>query len=255
MIASLLHTVVGLLGILLLYLAFFLGETDEGNLQNRLEELWIRVNDLSKTALSKQAAFLQQVSGLLSFGFDRLFGTRLLSAMAIATSICFSVAGFLLLWEIVDPSFLVALIVCAALLIGLAPGPLRYLGFLWIPGIAVGIAYIDRVNISSWSVRDIAEWFLDDPDYVLLPWAALVGSVISDIIFVATTRWCLRRSSRLRSTLAIISLLTVNGCVGVLLFVCPIILGASLNPKRHTFLDHSATSLLVLAARGASSDS
>ena len=65
MIANFFHLVLGLMG-LLLYAGLFLTETEEGRLQNRLEELWIRVDDLQSRAVSRQAAFLQQVSGLIA---------------------------------------------------------------------------------------------------------------------------------------------------------------------------------------------
>jgi hypothetical protein len=51
MVTTLFHLLVGLLGLALLYAALFLHENEEGQLQNRLEKLWVAVDDLSKAAL------------------------------------------------------------------------------------------------------------------------------------------------------------------------------------------------------------
>jgi hypothetical protein len=92
------HLVVGIVGCLLLYVALFLHETEQGELQNRLEKLWIDIDDLSKSALSKQIAFLQQVSALVTSGLDKLSGKKLLSFAAVATSFCFSVSSVSAFW-------------------------------------------------------------------------------------------------------------------------------------------------------------
>src|SRR5216684_8894839 len=91
MSATLLHLLVDLLGLSLLYAALFLHENEEGQLQNRLEKLWIAVDDLSKAALSKQAAFLQQVSAMANSALNKLFGTRLFSVGAVSASLCLSI--------------------------------------------------------------------------------------------------------------------------------------------------------------------
>jgi len=90
MIANFFHLVLGLMGLLLLYAGLFLTETEEGRLQNRLEELWIRVDDLQSRAVSRQAAFLQQVSGLIADGLVQLFGRKLFSVESVASSLCVS---------------------------------------------------------------------------------------------------------------------------------------------------------------------
>lgn len=64
MFAAVSHLLIGLIGTVLLYVALFLHETEEGKIQNRLEKLWVDIDDLSKAALSRQAAFLQRVSGM-----------------------------------------------------------------------------------------------------------------------------------------------------------------------------------------------
>ena len=49
-------------GLLCIYLATFLYETQEGKVQNLLEDLWVRIEDLKLAALSRQTAFVRVVA-------------------------------------------------------------------------------------------------------------------------------------------------------------------------------------------------
>lgn len=133
---------VGFLGLALLYAALFLHETEEGQTQNRLEKFLVDIDDLSKTALSKQTAFLQRVSAMANSALNKLFGVRLFSTGAVAASLCFSVGSSLLVeltFGVVKdaPNLELALMVVGivSFLVGLLPIPFRYFGFPWIFGI------------------------------------------------------------------------------------------------------------------------
>src|SRR5436309_2081033 len=77
----------GAAGALLLYLSFFLHEDEEGRLANRLEDLWIRMDDLQKKSLSRNAAFLSGASRIVLSLLSRLFGDRVLSLQAIRSCV------------------------------------------------------------------------------------------------------------------------------------------------------------------------
>src|SRR5260370_34459695 len=93
---SIAHVVSGLVGLLRLYTGLFLAGTGGGQLQDRLEELWVRVDDLQSRALTRQAAFLQQASSLVADGFVRVFGRKLVSVRSVASCLCFSMASMYL---------------------------------------------------------------------------------------------------------------------------------------------------------------
>jgi hypothetical protein len=254
MLATSLHLLVGLLGLSLLYAALFLHENEEGQLQNRLEKLWVAVDDLSKTALSKQTAFLQQVSAMANSALNKLFGKRLFSAGAVSASMCFSFGSALLFpllqWEIVDrrifpslifPKFLLPFLAAAifSFLVGLLPIPFRYLGFLWIFGVIFYAAYVDRrlVSQEGWKA-----WMAEE---FLLFFAIIVGGFLSDVLFIALSRWCLRRSSELKSGWKIASLVTLNGTIGLVL-ISPILIRAILNGVKGIDVENSGYKALVL---------
>ena len=58
----LLRILAGIAGALLLYVAFFLYEDEEARIQNRLEQIWQRIDALQSSAMSREAAFLQGVT-------------------------------------------------------------------------------------------------------------------------------------------------------------------------------------------------
>lgn len=228
MLVAALHLVIGLIGAVLLYVALFLRETEEGKLQNRLEKLWVEIDDLSKAAVSKHTAFLKRISASTSFGLDRLFGVRLFSAGAASASVCFSVGSIFLFWASVFlrshqaghayhsyllPSFIVGVL---SLIVGLLPVPYRYLGFLWFVIGMVIMVYAD------WDLLDFdwtSDWELMKKDFLPIAesWLLLAVSFLSDVLFIAISRWCVRRSSDLDNGWHIAFLLILNGCLGVFL--------------------------------------
>jgi len=83
----------GIAGALLVYVALFLHDDEEARLQNRLEQAWKRIYAAQSTAVSREAAFLQEVSRTTSAILDRLLGRRLLSPQSVAVSMAISVAS------------------------------------------------------------------------------------------------------------------------------------------------------------------
>jgi len=58
---TVLHWAIGVLGVLLIYLSFSY-ETEDGKIQNRLEEWWIRVSDYRNQLLSRHVAFIKMLA-------------------------------------------------------------------------------------------------------------------------------------------------------------------------------------------------
>src|SRR6266700_6033802 len=77
-------------------LTLFLREDEEGRIQNRLEELWIRIDDAQSAALSRQAAFVAEIARVVTRILDRIFGERLFSAHAASVSAFYGLASSIL---------------------------------------------------------------------------------------------------------------------------------------------------------------
>jgi hypothetical protein len=214
--ATLLHTTAGICGFVLVWIALFLTETEEGKLQNRLVELWVRVDDLSKTAMTKEAALIQQAFGMLSHALDKLLGTKLWSWRVIATSAGFSVASACLfaLWQMhVNDSFtmkdgaLVVFTLAIALFFSTAPGILRYGTFLVVVCLAVASFH-----------------YLEDRDAAVeIDLGVFVGGLLCDLLLLTFIRWLLGRGSELTRTTKLVFLVVLDLCIGIAL-VCPLFL-------------------------------
>lgn len=234
---------------MLLYAALFLHETEEGKVQNRLEKLWVEIDDLSKAALSKQTAFLQRVAAMTDSTLNKLFGARLFSAGAVSTSVCFSIGSvlFFVLYGQVESKPLSSEVIVALLIVGiisflagLSPIPFRYLGLLWIPCSIVFVA------IEDWNMLKGPNWraLMDDFLPVLM---ILVGGFVSDVLFIAGSRWCLRKGSESQNGGKVLAFLTLNGCLGFML-VSPVLWGYIAYKHGTPFGDAAHVGVLLIGA-------
>ena len=249
MSATLFHLLVGLLGITLLYAALFLHENEEGQLQNRLEKLWVAIDDLSRTALSKQTAFLQQVSAMANSALNQLFGKKLISLEAVSTSVCFSVGSALLFLAYIrhrmaleydkETTFIILVLSVVSFVVGWLPIPIRYLGLLWIPGSAGFLLYVDW-HLVRWQWKPLTEEFVP-------LFAIFVGGFLSDVFFIALSRWCLRKSSEIKNGLKIACLITLNGAAGLIL-ISPVISALVAKTEKYYYLFNRHLSIELLGA-------
>src|SRR5581483_5210356 len=90
MITIITRYAVALLGLTLLYLAFFITMDEQGKIGNRLEELWKRVRKFQSVAMSWQAAFLQTIAEVFQSAIKSSFGSELFSLryVAVAATLC-----------------------------------------------------------------------------------------------------------------------------------------------------------------------
>jgi hypothetical protein len=205
MLVHLFRALVGLIGLLMLYAGVFLTETEEGGLQNRLEELWIRVDDAQSKAMTRQAALLQQVSRFSVNGITKVFGQKLFSIASIASCLCFSMASlFFSLAYFVElsplfPSWatLTAGIIYTVLAFSRR---LRYLGgVLLILGGILSVVGIGMFRFYQISVReDIASL------------CAFALGIVAVIGSVALTRWSLAFASRTSNPAATVAVILAN---------------------------------------------
>jgi len=206
MVANLFHTLVGLVGLLMLYSGVFLTETEEGRLRNFLEELWVRVDDLHSAAMSRQAALLQQVSALTEHGMVTLFGQKLFSVRSLASYLCFTMASIFLSLALLagnSPTFprTATLIWSAFFLLFALSRRLRYLGFVLLSvGAILGLLSLGGVfRPYQLSLKDVLSSSLG----YLLGTLLVTGSIV-------LTRWSLRVASRTRNVASLVGVIGGN---------------------------------------------
>jgi hypothetical protein len=261
----LLRILAGIAGALLLYVAIFLYEDEEARLQNRLEEIWQRINEVQSRAFSREAAFLYGVTRATRAILDRLMGPELLSLQSIAVSAAFSVASFSLYWlslitrskimfgePFILPSQL-ALYCCVPLLfvVGTLPALVRRENY---PGVyrflhtktfacllIVLAAAFPWVTMVAMARSIYAEWLLGRPMYIhTVALIVIAPGVLADIVFIAFFRWMLNRVSQLTTLSAIIPRLAL------VVAILGILVGPSFLDK-FPILDRPLSPVLMLA--------
>jgi len=78
------------------YLAFFLYEDEEGRWQNRLENVWIAVDERAKVTRNKSLALLNKLGNILRLLLSRVFGESLITWRGAWASLNLSGAGICL---------------------------------------------------------------------------------------------------------------------------------------------------------------
>ena len=96
------RTLAATLGCFAFYLAFFLYETEQGEWQNRLESLWVSIDERATITRNTATALFNRVAQLSSLAMDRLFGKQLLSLRALCVFTNISLAGGILFAATLD---------------------------------------------------------------------------------------------------------------------------------------------------------
>jgi hypothetical protein len=216
-------------GTLLVLISTFLYEPEEGLIQNKLEEWWVALSDAEPRALNKHTAFLAAVADFASRVFDQLFGKKLLSIRSVGVSACFSLASLglvcspgLKLFEMWYPAYVGALygpVIIALIVIGILPAALgKRLSEPWW---RVGVVLLCLAALAGMHSVD---WFDAHARVVretLYNAVFLLVTIGSDAIFIAATRWLLRRAAKFHNVARILGAILANISLAALLVFLP----------------------------------
>ena len=225
--------VVCLIGATSLYCASFLYEDEEGKLQNRIEQLWVSIDE--RRRLNQSAALLNRVAMLVNRIVNRVVGKRLFSFRMVAITTCFSLAAM---------QFWLSIIIYRGM-IGVTLGTMQLhvemsTSFLW--GIFRNDLYVFLGLLGAgllasrlqrwWStalcyfVIGIVLWFTDVvPIYLPRPAAMLGISLLSDIFVLAAVRWTLRRLIRKSDIGSFVIAIVIQLSAIIILVIVPWTLG------------------------------
>ncbi len=217
-----------LLGLFCVLTAILLYPGEEERIQTALQDVWVRVDDYQKFALSKHATFLTQVARLETGFLDWLFGPKLLSEKALAVSFSLSVGTFSLvflrtwLWmaDVIPAGVIVVLLLLGltvgATVIGLASLLLQKRTVTRRIIIIIALVFTACwVNLFSLGVlRRSAGIFLG---------ASALGGLICDFAFIALTRRLLGWVGTATSSSRVIAVVLATVALATIL-VSPLIL-------------------------------
>lgn len=237
----------GLAGLLLLYAGTFLYEDEQGKIQNKLEEWWVRLRDKENPAISRHAAFMREVARLATQGFNRLLGDKIFSFRALCVSACYSLVSIILFGAVVfglksvrdwiGVLDLTILVLGAAILlaIGSLPALVRKRRF--------AITIILGTVLETFLL--VLDWVGSGSAAIFLVFVALAGGLyltgvfltvcvcfgfVSDVLFIAVTRWLLRWCGDMTRPERIGALICTNCALAVGLVKGPARLLPALDP-------------------------
>src|SRR6185369_4088100 len=87
----------GFLGCLLIAWSVFLYEGEERRVGDVLVAWWIKLDDVGQQSVSRNVAFVRQMSQTITAWLDTTFGQRLVSLRALSTSFCLSLSSMFML--------------------------------------------------------------------------------------------------------------------------------------------------------------
>jgi hypothetical protein len=187
--------------------AILLYPNEEGKIQSKLEDFWIRLDAYQRSALSRNNLFLQQIGKLETRILDRVFGHKLFSSQALVVSACCSILtvaiGYFLGDSIGRDDLWVPLMLsCVA--IGLTH-ILKLSNKIRVVTIFISIAYIAVYFIINFNDRADN---LDEIYPMLL--ATVLGGIPSDVAFIAATRKLIRWAGETKSSYRIAGILVLS---------------------------------------------
>jgi hypothetical protein len=93
-------------GCLLVYTVVTMFPDEEGRLQNRIENLWVAIDDKQKSAAGRASALFSRIAAYVTRLYNRILGVRLISVQMVGVSSASSIAGFFLFGGLVFLSLL-----------------------------------------------------------------------------------------------------------------------------------------------------
>src|ERR1035437_2738336 len=243
------RAIAAILGMLIVCLASLSYEDEEGRFQNKLEDWWIILDEKRTVSVSWVASFIQAVARLTGSCLDRVFSKRLLSPRVVGVSIILSIASFFLTTSILlafpivyipkiqnSPSAIDAFVLFVRLsAFALLPAISESPHLPWKPWLS-RIVIFYWWAMFAWRTLQITPFLLFLFSYsdngqrigvtIIGFLAVCLGiSLLSDIAFIAFTRWMLRRISKTDRITGILMAILLQIIFLALLFIFPIYLG------------------------------
>jgi hypothetical protein len=197
-----------IIGFSFLYMALFMYQDQAGRIQNRLVNLWVRVNARHEEFLSKQSTLIKSSADIAEMGMRWLLGEKLISLQFIVISSCMSIASMGL---IIGMAFYRLMNIAPLLYVATVSGVLHFFygvfaaRFLFRKGrpILASALLLALFSLSSaaivWSIKDgntlqLDVW-LSFVFFAALLGVAAIGSVC-DLILLLGSRVLFRLMSR-----------------------------------------------------------
>lgn len=249
-----------MVGTLSVVAAFLLSEDEEGAIQSRAEEWWIKITDKRNSALSVSGAFIKGIAGLTSIAIDKIFGARPVSFQLLGVSFYLSLASLNLISLVsyqnhglhLSKPFPFHAIFTSIQLIGVALVP-AFASFAndQLDKASVKLRFVLKLVVALWYVR-FAWMFVVLVDFTRFAYKrqqgklvlatlfffglALAISGIFDILYIALIKWSVKKVTAASSTRQVyLATLAFGTCLLLVLalFALPITVGLTVMHYAH----------------------
>jgi hypothetical protein len=237
------------------YAAFFMYEDEEGRWQNRIDNLWISIDDRARQIGSRPAALFSKVAEAVTTCLDRVFGRKLFSMRMIGSSTSYSY-----------------FVLSAITLIARSPGPGDYYGGLsdrvfvvtvflvsscaailptvfqgrWLT--LVSLLPLVMCAIAFWA--DITVKMRNNllPEFPIVLGVAMTFGVISDVLVNVIVRSTIRRVAGASSLRTMIGALFIQFSSAILISLGPLVVSTILQHKRIVPIKSLITTCINIAS-------
>ena len=210
------------IGVLLVSWSFLLYPEEERSITDTLAAWWIRIDDVGKSAISRNRLLIRDVAAALAKWLDIVFGERLVSGRAIAISTCLSFSSALAYTGLValvdptpDPVNQKLVVVCLPLsyfLFTVAVGRRPFLRTVVSTILSAGVVLI---TVAALAVNP-------EPLNALVFLEAALVAVTCDFLVILLARRLVTRASYV-GILAALAIATLGLLIGVLMLGTPAI--------------------------------
>jgi hypothetical protein len=194
--------------ILCLYVVFCFRQEDDGAIQNRLVDLWVKVEEISTKGGHRSVAFFNQVAFLMNAVFNRIFGPQFISTRLVVVSSIFSMCSLYLMFVLqLDASGYGHK---SAIVIALA--------FACIAAFALG-SKTNTALLGAWIIS-AAILYIVNSDLPASTYNALAGTLVGtsiDVLFLVVIRQIVRRIEVGKEISRISLRLVLSGALGLVL--------------------------------------
>jgi hypothetical protein len=185
----------GVAGILFLALGLFIYEDEERQVQSRLENYWVWLDDHRLKSYATEHLWWARLSAMMTQTLDTLFGQTIVSLQAFLVSISLSMASAVVLALVHGP-----LLIAAAALVVLI--------------FATCFAMVSRrfplLGLALWSIIPgcvgglLIDFFKSSVIGSLVAAGCITLSIVTDLVLIAAIRLLFRQASRIQSSIRVL---------------------------------------------------
>jgi hypothetical protein len=215
------------IGAYFLYAAIFLYEDDRKKIQNRLDVLWLKVEELRDDEVSFGTAFLKVVAKRTSVLLKYIYGPKFITLRAFVASMCLSIISIAVVLEYVAflehdlfeqrVSILYIILICTLFVIFrdyFRTILIDCIGLLW----CVLCIWIGRA-IFPHSTFPLGVPAFDEDAYITL-FCSILGSFVSDFLVIYLIRITLNYAVKSNRLIVLIAVALLMCCgVAILVFI------------------------------------